>query len=234
MFSVKRTKILARSGFALTLWMGIVACEADIAKNVAAEPKAPELDNSAFIEYVPAGWILQNQRILDIDLDKDGAKDAILTVIEDAQLQKGDRPEADDERAVLVLLGDKTGKYRLSSFAKNAILCGSCAGMMGRFGSQEQGTITYDGNVLSVTWMSGSRDSVDVDLTFGFDAKLKQFVLLSDSVDKRDRVVGKSTTITRDFVSGIKTVNGQVSKIDKKLVPLEAVKYYDYLNRNSF
>lgn len=168
---------------------------------------------------------------MGVDLDGDGIKDAILTLIEDEHLQKGDLPYPHiDERAVLVLLGDKNGKYRRSSFAKNAILCASCAGMMGKFGSKEQGVILHENgkNIFTIGWFSGSRDTVNVGLHFGFDATLKQFVLLSDRVEKADRVEGKSTTTHRDFVTGTQTVDGKVSKIEKKVIPIESVKYYDY------
>lgn len=204
------------------------------ANNSPTESKKPPINNSSFLRYVPDGWILQNQRILDIDIDGDGTNDAILTLIEDERLQKGDILADDDERALLVLLGDKKGGYRRSSFAKNAILCASCAGMMGKFGSKEQGVILYENekNIFTIGWTSGSRDTVNVGLHFDFDAKSKQFVLLSDRVEKADRVEGKSTTTYRDFVTGTQTVDGKVSRIEKKVIPIESVKYYDYLGHN--
>lgn len=217
----------ARYGLFLALIVCVTACNAD---TTPAESKKAPVDNNAFIRYVPQGWILQDHRIVDIDIDRDGFKDAILTLLEDEHLQKGDLPyPQNDERAVLVLLGDKNGKYRLSSFAKNAILCASCAGMMGSFGSREPGIILFADKVFSVGWISGSRDTVGVELNYGFDAKLGKFVLLSDRVDKTDRVEGKSIITKRDFVAGTKTVDGKVSKMGKKVIPIESVKYYDYL-----
>lgn len=216
-----------RYGLFLALIVCVTACKAD---NSPAEPKKAPVDNNVFIRYVPKGWILQDHRIVDIDIDRDGFKDAILTLIEDERLQKGDPPYPHiDERAVLVLLGDKNGKYRRSSFAKNAILCASCAGMMGSFGSKEPDVILFVDNVFSVGWISGSRDTVDVELNYGFDTKLRKFVLLSDRVEKTDRVEGKSTITKRDFVAGTKTVDGKVFKLETKVIPIESVKYYDYL-----
>ena len=214
----------------LGLLVSIAACKAD--NNASADPsvelnKAP-VDNSAFIAYVPEGWLLQGDRLLDIDINGDGIKDAILTAIEDKNLIKGDLQDIDDERALLVLLGDKQGKYERVSFAKNAILCASCAGMMGTFGSQEPGGVLYADNLFTIIWMSGSRNTVDVELNFRFDPKLKQFVLVSDTVEKRQRISGISTITKRDFERGTQSVDGKASKIDKKVILLEAVKYYDY------
>lgn len=185
---------------------------------------------------------MQNDRILGIDINSDGLKDAILTLIEDEGPQIITRSDRADARALLVLLGGKNGKYRVSSFAKDVLLCASCAGMMGRFESEEQGSIYYERNVFIVSWVSGSRDSVDATLNFGFDAKLNKFVLLSDEVDNRDRVEGTSVVTRRDFVAGTKTVIKMVfsdtetkeiilntAKIDKQVIPIEAVKYIDYL-----
>ena len=211
------------------LLISIAACKAENAAEPSAEPKKAPVDNSAFIAYVPKGWVLQDDRLLDIDINGDGIKDAILTAIEDKNSNKGDLPDVDDERALLVLLGDKQGKYDRISFAKNAILCGSCAGMMGTFGSEAPGVILYEDNAFIVGWTSGSRDTVDIGLRFIFDAKSKSFVLLSDRVEKADRVEGKSVTTRRNFFAGTQTVGEKVSKIDKKVIPLEAVKYYDYL-----
>lgn len=213
----------------LVLLAFVVACKAENAEDKSIEVKKPSVDNSAFIDYVPAGWILQKDRILDIDIDRDGNKDAILTLIEDEHLKKGDLPDIDEERALLVLLGDKNGKYRRSSFAKNAILCASCAGMMGSGNNKEPGEIRYADNVFTIGWISGSRDTVDVELTFGFNAQLKQFVLVSDSMEKRDRLAGESRVTKRDFVAGTKTVDSKTSKIEKKVLPLEKLKFYNYL-----
>lgn len=226
----KRQHMFSRHALFISLVVCIAACSAD---NISAKSQ-PTINNGPFLRYVPEGWILQNQRILDIDIDGDGTNDAILTMIEDEQLQKGDILADDDERALLVLLGDKKGGYRRSSFAKNVILCASCAGMMGKFGSKEQGVILYENekNIFTIGWTSGSRETVNVGLHFGFDAKSKQFILLSDRVEKADRVEGKSTTTYRDFVTGAQTVDGKVSRIEKKVIPIESVKYYDYLGRN--
>jgi hypothetical protein len=232
--------MVARYGLFVALLVCVAACKAE---DPSAEPRKPLVDNSAFVDHVPTGWVLQDHRILDADIDGDSAKDAILTLIEDKHQQKGDiaNPHM-EERAVLVLLGDKTGKYRRSSFAKNAILCASCAGMMGSGDNKEPGEIRYANNVFTIGWISGSRDTVDVELSFSFNAKLKQFVLLSDRVEKRDRLAGESRITKRDFVAGTKTVSGtvfsgdtekplapKVTKIDRLVIPIEAVKYYDYL-----
>lgn len=227
--------MFSRPWFFVVLLASVTACKAENTNAPQTEAKKAASDNRAFIDYVPTGWILQEQRIIDADIDGNGTKDAILTLIEDERLNKGDIPSDDDERALLVLLGDKNGKYQRSSFAKNVLLCASCAGMMGMFESKEQGTIHYDHehNVFSILWLSGSRDSVDVDIRFGFNVQLKQFVLLSDSLEKRDRVQGKSTITKRDFVAGTKTVDGKVSKLEKRIIPIEAVKYFDYLNSDS-
>lgn len=207
----------------------VAACNAESTGKPLAEPKKPPVDNSAFENHVPQGWLLQDRRIVDVDIDGDDVKDAILTVIEDKNLNNGDLPEIDEERALLVLLGDKTGKYRRLSFAKNALLCASCAGTMGSFGSKEPDVMLYEGNSFVVGWVAGSRDAVDVELRFQFDKKLQQFVLFSDRVEKIDRIGGVSIVTKRDFRSGTQTVGGKVSKIEKKVIPLEAVKYYDYL-----
>lgn len=229
--------------FLLALLVGVAPCKADNTNNPPAEPEKSPVDNRAFIDYTPKGWRLQNDRILGIDIDGDGMKDAILTLIEDEGPQiitwPGYRADA---RALLVLLGEKNSKYRRSSFAKDVLLCASCAGMMGRFESEEQGSIYYEGNVFSVRWVSGSRNSVDATLNFGFNPDLKQFVLLSDEVDNRDRVEGTNVDTRRNFVAGTKTVSRMVfsdteakeiilknTKIDKKVIPIEAVKYIDYL-----
>lgn len=218
-----------RQWLILALLVGIPPCNAENASNPPAEPEKPSLDNRAFVPYVPKGWALQEHRILGVDIDGNGTKDAILTLIEDEGPQiitrPGDRAEA---RALLVLLGEKDGKYRRSSFAKDVLLCASCAGMMGSFGSKEPDVILYDNGVFSIGWWSGSRHTLYVEMSFGFDAKLNQFVLLFDSIERTDRNEGKSTTTKRDFVVGTETTDGKVSKIEKRVIPIDAVKYYDY------
>lgn len=239
--------MLFRPFLFLVLLAGILPCEAENTSSPPAESKKPPVDNSAFIDYVPKGWRLQNDRILGIDIDGDGMKDAILTLIEDEGPQIISRPGyRADARALLVLLGEKNGRYRRSSFAKDVLLCASCAGMMGRFESEEQGSIYFEKNTFIVSWISGSSEIVDVTLNFGFNPDLKQFVLLSETVENRNRNVGAFTLTERDFVAGTKTVSGEsfageslasgqrknippkTTKIEKQVIPIEAVKYYDY------
>lgn len=225
----KRSSISVMRWLFLGLVFVIAACKAETAGNLPSDPKKPRVDNSAFLAYVPEGWILQDGRILDVDIDGDGIKDAMLTVIEDDNLKKGDLPEVINERALLILIGNKEGTYLRLSFAKNALLCASCAGMMGSFGSKEPDVILYDGGTFTIGWIAGSRNTLDAEINFRFDPKLNQFMLVSDSVEKRDRVGGISTVTKRDFQAGTRTVDGKVSRMEKKVIPIEAVKYYDYL-----
>lgn len=228
-FFKKRKKMIIRYQFFLCLIACVAACNADSP----AEPKKSRIENSVFINYVPTGWLLQNGRILDIDINGDGTNDAILTLIEDERQQKGDISNPIiDERALLVLLGDKDGKYRRLSLAKNVLLCGSCAGMRTSSDDVEPGGILYSNNILTIDWFVAPGDSVLVKLHFGFDKKLKQFVLLSDEVEKMYRYTGKSTITRRDFVVGIKNVDGKVSAIDKQAIPMEMVKYSNYLGKD--
>jgi hypothetical protein len=225
--------MLNRQYIFLVLVLFVTSCDASNTSNPpsSADRSGSSLASSdSFSKLAPAGWILQKSRIVDVDINGDGAKDAILTLIEDKQLQKGDISNQHvEECALLVLLGDKDGHYHRSSLAKNVLLCVSCAGMMGTIGDAEPGEILYENKMLTISWIAGSRDTVEVILNFRFDGTSQQFVLSDDKVEKTDRNVGGGTVVIRDFVAGTRTVDGKVSTMEKKATPMDSVKYYDYL-----
>ena len=225
--------MLNRQYIFLVLPFFVASCDAGNTSNpISTSDKSGSslASSDSFGKLVPAGWILQKSRIVDIDINGDGAKDAISTLIEDKQLQMGDISNQHiEERALLVLLGDKDGHYHRSSLAKNVLLCASCAGMMGTFGDAEPGEMLYENKMLTISWIAGSRDTVDVILNFRFDEASQQFVLSNDKVEKTDRTVGGGAVVIRDFVAGTRTVDGKVSTMDKKTIPMDSVKYYDYL-----
>jgi hypothetical protein len=164
-------------------------------------------------DFIPAGWVLQNQTAGD--LNGDGKDDLALRIIKLGK--RGDLP-----RSLVVLLNTKTGWQRLA-VADNFLLCDSCGGMLGDIRMQIRK------QVLITNQLVGSRNAVDISHSFWIDRKSGKLVCIGEDLNPYDRANGNSITDSRNFLTGKRIVqryrgNSRGGILEAKLVKTENLK----------
>ena len=175
-------------------------------------------------DFVPSGWIIERE--LTPDLNGDSRPDVLLILIEDLPKLIGNRPNT-RYRTMLILFREHNGALRRVALARRLLQCSTCAGMLSSFGDAEP-NIQITKQVISVNWLRGSRDSVEVTLCLKYNAKLKQIALISEKIEKVDRATGKSMKIGSDFLTGLQTINGSKKKIARSQTSIEDIDYEKY------
>jgi len=129
-----------------------------------------------FAQYKDPGQFIPPQfTILDSasgDLNKDGIKDMVLILKNNYETQN-----TDTTRPLLLLLGNKSGKYQLLARNDNVVLCMGCGGV---FGDPYQG-ISIKNGYFSIEHYGGSSWRWTRIITFRFNAKTNQFILHRDA-----------------------------------------------------
>ena len=164
-------------------------------------------------DFIPAGWVLENQTAGD--LNGDGKDDLALRIIKLGK--RGDLP-----RSLIVLLNTKTGWQRLA-VADNLFLCDGCGGMLGDIRMQIRK------QVLITNQLVGSRDAIDISHSFWIDRKSGKLVCIGEDLNPYDRANGNSITDSRNFLTGKRIIqryrgNPRGGILDPELVKTENLK----------
>ena len=153
-------------------------------------------------EFVPRGWKTETDAgIVTGDLDKDGAADAVLRLVEDAPVENSEGVLNMRYRALVILLAQPGGGYRRAAVASKLLGCTMCAGVLG---DPEGGNVQVEikNGVLNVNQLSGSREATDLTQRFRYDAASGRFRLIGEDVSEYDRAAGGGKSTSTNYLTG--------------------------------
>lgn len=163
-------------------------------------------------DFVPRGWKLEgDEGEITGDLNKDGAPDKVLRLVEDMPVERPDGVYNTRYRALVILLAQSGGGFRRAAVATKLLGCSLCAGALG---DPEGGNITIEikNGVLNVLQLSGAREATDLTQRFRYDAASGRFQLIGQDVENYDRAEGNSDSSSTNYITGLR-----VSKKSKVL-----------------
>lgn len=153
-------------------------------------------------DFVPRGWKLEGEYGETAgDLNRDGAPDKVLRLVEDVPVERPDGVYNTRYRALVVLLGQPGGGFRRAAVATRLLGCSLCAGALG---DPEGGNIQVEikGGVLSVNQSSGAREATDLTQLFRYDAASGRFALIGQDVVTFDRLEGGTESVSTNYLTG--------------------------------
>jgi hypothetical protein len=161
-------------------------------------------EGRAVADFVPRGWKLEgDEGETTGDLNRDGAPDKVLRLVEDMPVERPDGVYNTRYRALVVLLGRTGGGLKRSAVATRLLGCSLCAGALG---DPEGGNITVEikGGVLNVHQLSGAREATDLTQRFRYDAARGRFALIGQDVENYDRAEGNSESVSTNYLTGVR------------------------------
>ena len=157
-------------------------------------------------EFVPRGWKTETDAgLVTGDLNKDGAADAVLRLVEDMPVEGADGTYNMRYRALVILLAQPGGGYRRAAVASKLLGCTMCAGVLG---DPEGGNVQIEikNGVLNVNQLSGSREATDLTQRFRYDAASGRFRLIGEEVSEYDRAAGGGQSTSTNYLTGVRVV----------------------------
>jgi hypothetical protein len=181
-------------------------------------------------EFVPRGWKTETDAgLVTGDLNRDGAADAVLRLVEDVPVEGADGTLNMRYRALVVLLAQPGGGYKRAAVASKVLGCTMCSGALG---DPEGGNIQIEikNGVLNVNQLSGSREATDLTQRFRYDASSGRFRLIGEEVSEYDRAAGGGKSTSTNYLTGVRVIKtsrtlrgGRESNITKTTrIPLKS------------
>jgi hypothetical protein len=168
------------------------------------DPNLVPAEGAAARDFVPRGWKTEtDQGVVTGDLNRDGAADAVLRLVEDLPLERPDGVYNTRYRALVVLLAKPGGGFRRAAVATKLLGCTLCAGALG---DPEGGNIQIDitDGVLNVHQLSGAREATDHTQRFRLDAASGRFRLIGEEVSEYDRAAGGGQSTSTNYLTGVR------------------------------
>ena len=166
------------------------------------DAKLVPAEGRAVADFVPRGWKLEGgEGETTGDLNKDGAPDKILRLVEDTPVERPDGVYDTRYRALVVLLARAGGGFKRAAVAMRLLVCTLCAGELGDPEGRNI-TIRLSGGVLSISQLSGARMATDLTLNFIHDAASGRIVFMSKYLEVRDRVKESSDIVITNYITG--------------------------------
>jgi hypothetical protein len=170
------------------------------------DPKLMPAEGRSARDFVPRGWKLEtDEGVVTGDLNRDGAADAVLRLVEDAPVEAADGTLNTRYRALVVLLARPGGGFARAAVATKLLGCSLCHGVLG---DPEGGNIQVEikNGVLDVNQLSGSREATDLTLRFRHDAAAGRFLLIGAERSDYDRAAGGGTSTSTNYLTGVRVV----------------------------
>jgi hypothetical protein len=168
------------------------------------DTKLVPAEGSAASDFVPKGWKLEtDEGEVNGDLNKDGAPDKVLRLVEDMPVEGADGTYNTRYRALVVLFARAGGGFTRAAVATKVLGCTLCAGMLG---DPEGGNVQIEikNGVLNVNQLSGAREASDLTQHFRYDAALRRFVLIGEDLTYYDRLTGAGTDESTNYLTGVR------------------------------
>lgn len=203
--------------------------------------RLPEAGRAA-ADFVPAGWVLEEQ--VAGDLDGDAVSDLALKLIQQKPAGAKDDEIVERQRALVVLLRGQDGGLRRAGAAGKVLQCTSCGGAF--YGVVEApAEVKIERGVIVVKQEFGSREVTEHTYRFRYDAAAARFVLIGFDSTTRDRLTATVTQESTNFLTGRKvttvttppqtargrdTVRTSTRAVARKRTPMEEVDRENFYN----
>jgi hypothetical protein len=168
------------------------------------DPNLVPADGQSARDFVPKGWKLEtDEGLVSGDLNKDGAADAVLRLVEDLPVEGADGVLNMRHRALVILLAKPGGGFARAAVATKLLGCTGCHGVLGDpAGGNIQ--IEIKNGILDVNQLSGSREATDRTLRFRHDAASNRFLLIGEERSEYDRAAGGGTSNSINYLTGVR------------------------------
>lgn len=166
------------------------------------DPNLVPAEGAAARDFVPRGWKTEtDEGVVTGDLNRDGAVDAVLRLVEDMPVERPDGVLNTRYRALVVLLAKPGGGYRRAAVATKLLGCTLCAGALG---DPEGGNVQVEikNGVLNVHQLSGAREATDLTQRFRHDEATGRFRLIGEDVSEYDRAAGGGSSTSTNYLTG--------------------------------
>src|SRR5215207_1607077 len=168
------------------------------------DPKLVPAEGRSPRDFVPKGWKVEtDEGVAGGDLNKDGAADAVLRLVEDLPVEGSDGTLNTRYRALIILLAKPGGGFARASVATKLLGCSLCFGVLG---DPEGGNIQVGikNGVLDVSQLSGSREATDLTLRFRHEPATGRFLLVGEERSEYDRAAGGGTGTSTNYLTGVR------------------------------
>ena len=162
-------------------------------------------------EFVPPGWIIEEQIIGD--LNGDGRTDHVLQLLQ-TPASSTLEAVAERQRALVILLRSQNGDLQRAAFADKLLQCPACGGAL--YGvTDAPAQVTIAKGILIVKQERGSRNVVEQTFRFKYESRTDKFWLIGVDLADRDRATGARVEQSTNFLTGRKIVTE--SQFDERL-----------------
>jgi hypothetical protein len=168
------------------------------------DPSLVPAEGVAPRDFVPRGWRAEtDEAVVTGDLNRDGAADAVLRLVEDMPIEKPDGTWNMRYRALVVLLAKPGGGFSRAAVATKLLGCSLCYGVLG---DQQGGNILIEieKGVLNISQLSGSRWARDLTLRFRHDATSGRFRLIGEELSEWDRLEANGGSTSTNYLTGVR------------------------------
>lgn len=168
------------------------------------DPQLMPAEGRSARDFVPKGWKVEtDEGVVNGDLNRDGAADAVLRLVEDMPVEGSDGVLTTRYRALVILLAKPGGGFTRAAVATKLLGCSLCYGALG---DPEGGNIqvAVKSGVLDVSQLSGSREATDLTLRFRQDPETGRFQLIGEERSDYDRAAGGGTGTSTNYLTGVR------------------------------
>jgi hypothetical protein len=168
------------------------------------DPKLVPAEGQSARAFVPKGWKVETDAgVTSGDLNRDGADDAVVRLVEDMPVEGADGTLNTRYRALVILLARPGGGFTRAAVASKLLGCSLCYGVLG---DPEGGNIqvAIRNGVLDVSQLSGSREATDLTLRFRQDPETGRFQLIGEERSEYDRAAGGGTGTSTNYLTGVR------------------------------
>src|SRR5215203_427871 len=96
------------------------------------DPQLVPAEGAKAADFVPRGWKTEtDEGVVTGDLNRDGAADAVLRLVEDMPVERPDGVLNTRYRALIILLAKPGGGFARASVASKLLGCSLCFGVLG-------------------------------------------------------------------------------------------------------
>ena len=168
------------------------------------DPGLVPAEGAAPSDFVPRGWKTETKEgVVTGELNRDGAPDAVLRLVEDMPVKGAGGVYNTRHRALVILLAKPGGGYTRAAVATKLLGCTLCAGALG---DPKGGNIKIEikDGVLNVNQRSGAREATDLTQRFRHDAASGRFQLIGEDVNEYDRATGAGKGTSTNLLTGVR------------------------------
>jgi len=161
---------------------------------VPAEGKAVE-------DFVPAGWVLEEQ--VAGDLNGDALPDLALKLIQERPPGAKDDEIIERQRALVVLFRGQDGRLRRAGVTDRVLQCTSCGGAFHGV-NEAPAEVKIERGVLIIKQDFGSREVTEHTYRFRHEPAAGRLVLIGFDSTTTDRLTGAVTRESTNYLTGRK------------------------------